>query len=162
MATFKDANGKDWVIDLDTTLLKRLKAQGVDLLSADRGESGTIAQLIEDPIFLVDTIFMLCQDQCEAANISDADFGRLVGKGQMLEDASVAMTDALADFSPRRGKVLKLAMEKIETAQGMMSDKAITMLEGMDMQKLVDKFGESLADALVSSESTQDPSSSES
>jgi len=165
MARFSDREGQSWIIDLNTTALKRLRANGMDLL-AGLDDGTAITKMISDPIYLVDMIYLLCKKQADDREISDEDFGVLVGKGDTLEEANKALLEEITLFFRSRGdrskgKAIELAMQKYEQMEDRMLTKAMEKIEDIDLEEIEKRFGESLTNALATSELTREPLPSE-
>jgi hypothetical protein len=136
MATFKDKNGIDWTIDLDTPKIRAVRAatcdvegcrhrpkrdkecEAVDLSDED---GGAYELLSEDPGLLVDVIFMLCRDQAQARGMTDVQFGESL-VGDAFDAAARALVEAGAAFFPSSKRRLLLALVG---AQARMEKKAI-------------------------------------
>lgn len=133
MKTFKDAEGREWQIAINIDAIKRVRAalDGFDLLALTDGN--VIQELIGDPVKLVDTIFVLCQDQATARGCSDAEFGRSMG-GDALDLATTALLEEFVDFFPSRkrqpmiqalAKLKQIEAKQVEVALKMVNDPAI-------------------------------------
>jgi hypothetical protein len=108
MASFKDRNGKNWTIDLDAYLIRdvRKACDGLDL-AALNGEA--YDKLDADPVLLVDTLWVLCASQANAANISQEQFASAL-VGDPISYATKALLESIADFSPPEKRELLRAM----------------------------------------------------
>lgn len=150
MKIFKDATGHDWTIQIHVGNIKKVKdLTGVDLLAIKDME---VFSQLADPIKLVDTLFVLCQNQAIREGISDEGFAeRLVGDA--IESATKALLDELLDFFPQKRsaplKKLLEATEKVEEKR----------LENMTLQMQDPKFLEEMEVAIEKSLSFQEKSS---
>lgn len=97
MHTFKDENGKEWVVRLDGPKVREARKLGIDLAAVD----GSAVQKLTDPVLLVDTLWILCRTQAQAANVSDVLFGEVL-VGDAIECATDALIEAINDFFPLR------------------------------------------------------------
>jgi hypothetical protein len=115
MASFTDRKQLAWSIDLDVAAVRRVKSTlGVDLLAVAEAESTLLARLYTDPIFLVDLLYVLVQEQAQARGISDEDFGAGLG-GESIDQAAEALLQAITDFFPRRQReVLQALLAKVD------------------------------------------------
>jgi len=161
MAIFKDRNGTTWEVDVNVSSLKKLRSFGVDLLEDKDKKGDVLLRLMQDPIFLVDTIYILCEKQATERDISDEDFGALVGKGDTIDLATDALIEELTLFYRGRGETIKLAVEKVKMAEKAMSAEAKKALESVSVEDLAKEFGKALVKSLESSGSIQAPSPSE-
>lgn len=115
MSRFKDANHREWHLDITVNELRRVKKM-VDLDLLDLEEGRTIARLANDPILLVDVLWILCEDQAQKEGITDEQFGRSL-RGEVIEHATEALFEALTDFFPPQRQILLRKL--IETARTM-------------------------------------------
>lgn len=119
MKQFKDENGKDWLIRIDVSAIKRVRSiVGVDLMQIVDPKSA-LAEELDDPVKLADVLFVLCSKQAEEASVSDEDFGKLLA-GDVLANAQRAMLEELADFfpeGPRRMLILR-GLKAVERIKG--------------------------------------------
>ena len=106
MKTFTDNKGRTWEVALNIRQMKRVRdVLGVDLVNVisatkDGGVStDTLERVANDPILLVDILWVLCENQAKEAGISDEDFGSSLA-GESVEDATRAFLDELVDFFP--------------------------------------------------------------
>lgn len=107
MATFKDTNGKTWTIDLDAYKIRDVR-KSLDLnLAALDGDA--YDRLDSDTELLVNTLWLLCREQAEKANITDESFAPLI-VGDVIKHATNAMLAAIADFFPSHKRELLRAM----------------------------------------------------
>jgi hypothetical protein len=124
MPTFKDVRGQEWVIDVDVDGI-RIVRDRLDYDLVDISEE-SVNKLYDDPVLLVDVIWLLCESQATARNIKDVDFGRSL-KGDAIEEATAALLESIADFFPgsRRSllkKVIKSTAEMRQAVDGMAID----------------------------------------
>jgi len=98
---FKDSGGRPWVVEVNVTTARRVKALlGVNLLTlVGRDGAKALGDLLDDHFTLVDVLYVLCLDQAGAEGVTDEGFGRLMG-GDVLEAAADAFLEALIDFFP--------------------------------------------------------------
>lgn len=156
MRSFKDSQGRLWEIEVDVRAAKRCKGL-LDLSIyglVDDGAKG-LADLLSDPIRLVDTIYVLCMDQCEARSISDEDFGRLFA-GDVLEEASEAFVSSVVDFFPNRAakaSLRRLLAKGKEMGQHLL-ERADREIEAIDPASLAAKWKPSSGRSPDSLEST--------
>lgn len=118
MATFKDRNGKDWVIEFDgPTIEKVQQALNIDIAAEDG--TGLMAAC-SDGVKIVRTCWHFCEEQARAANITAEHFGKAMAKGEVIEGAETALRAALTDFTrPSRREELTAVMqaqERVEAA----------------------------------------------
>ncbi|RIK72136.1 MAG: hypothetical protein DCC68_26745 [Planctomycetota bacterium] len=97
MPSFKDTNGREWLVTLNVAQVKRVRERlGVNL--ADLQEGNLLTRLA-DPVLLVDVLFVLVQPQADENSVTDEQFAASLG-GDTLSAASTALLEALCDFFP--------------------------------------------------------------
>jgi hypothetical protein len=116
MRTFKDTAGRTWTISVSTETLKDVRSMlNVDLMEVAFPPEGVseaerrlplLARLIQDPILVVDVLFVACKEEADAKGISDREFGRAMGGGT-ITTARTALIGELADFFPERGPTIQ-------------------------------------------------------
>ena len=106
MKTFTDNKGRTWEVALNIRQMKRVRdVLGVDLVNVisatkDGGVStDTLERVANDPILLVDILWVLCEGQAKASGVTDEDFGSSLA-GESVEAATRALLDELVDFFP--------------------------------------------------------------
>lgn len=101
MPSFKDANGREWLVKIDApTIADVRKELSIDLARLDER---TFAALIDDPCLLVDVLWMVCRAQANGS--TDRQFGEAIC-GDALDAATKALLDGVADFFPARKRLL--------------------------------------------------------
>jgi hypothetical protein len=151
MATFMDKGNRKWILDLNVTQLKRAKASGFDIPEGI-ANGKLLEQCCADEIYLVDLLYALCKEQADEREMSDEDFGRTVGTGPCIAGAVDALMEALTDFYQNRAEPVRKAMEKYREMETKAMVKCSQKIEEMDIDKMVEDFGNSLTNALVSAE----------
>ena len=117
MRQFTDTKERVWEVELNVRQMKRVRdALGIDLVNViQAGRDGTVAtdtldRVANDPILLVDILWVLCEGQAKAAGVTDEDFGSSLA-GDSIETATRAFLDELVDFFPgARRLILKKAV----------------------------------------------------
>jgi hypothetical protein len=111
MKTFKDENGKPWVLSVNDGTVKKVRGlAGVDLL--DLRDGNLFNELAADPVKLGDILWVLCQDEATAAGIDEMAFARALA-GDALDSATNALLEEIVDFFPKPQRdVLRKALAK--------------------------------------------------
>lgn len=156
--TYTDANGKTWTIVVNVGQIKRLRDRlKLDLLASDDGT--VFARLAEDPVLLVDALYVLCETQATAAGVDDEDFGAGL-RGNVIDTATQALLEEIVDFFPtRKAAVLKKGTGRFRELQDLRAEMAERFLDDpalMDQVKA--KIDEALRQAV--SEAIGKPSTS--
>ncbi len=115
-----------WFLPIDGPTLKEIRdTLQVNLTTLD---GSGYEQLANDPITLVDVLYIICREQCERLQISDRDFGRRMA-GETIDRATNALIEAIANFFPqsrralikafaaKNRKVIDLAVKKLDDPQ---------------------------------------------
>ena len=155
MKAFKDNADRTWEVEVTTAAVKRVRGL-VDVDLVGQTLSGDLLdRLADDPVLLCDVIYALCKPQADREGISDEDFGRAMA-GDAIERATAALLEELVDFfpSPKR-RILRKALAKLETLQGMALTWADEKLDGTEIE---DELRRRLANA--GEPSTTSPASS--
>ena len=139
MRQFTDTKERVWDVELNVRQMKRVRdVLGIDLVNViQAGKDGAVAtdtldRVANDPILLVDILWVLCEGQAKAAGVTDDDFGSSLA-GDSISDATRAFLDELVDFFPgARRLFLKKAVDlarKYETENLEVLEKALNSPE---------------------------------
>ena len=139
MRQFTDTKERVWDVELNVRQMKRVRdALGIDLVNViQAGKDGAVAtdtldRVANDPILLVDILWVLCEGQAKAAGVTDDDFGSSLA-GDSISDATRAFLDELVDFFPgARRLFLRKAVDlarKYETENLGLLEKALNSTE---------------------------------
>ena len=139
MRQFTDTKERVWDVELNVRQMKRVRdVLGIDLVNViQAGKDGAVAtdtldRVANDPILLVDILWVLCEGQAKAAGVTDDDFGSSLA-GDSIADATRAFLDELVDFFPgARRLFLKKAVDlarKYETENLEVLEKALNSPE---------------------------------
>jgi hypothetical protein len=151
--TFKDANGREWLVKLDGPKIGEVrKLLGVDLAATDGSAS---EKLRDDPVLLVDTLWVVCRGQAAAGGVSSAQFGEAL-VGDPIETATEALIDAINDFFPsRRREALKTLTAQTKKTREAGMDDAMKMLTDPVLQARIQTAMRMRAEAEIESLLTQ-------
>lgn len=139
MRQFTDTKERVWEVELNVRQMKRVRdVLGIDLVNViQAGKDGAVAtdtldRVANDPILLVDILWVLCEGQAKAAGVTDDDFGSSLA-GDSISDATRAFLDELVDFFPgARRLFLRKAVDlarKYETENLGLLEKALNSTE---------------------------------
>jgi hypothetical protein len=135
MRTFKDANGKDWVLAVNVTTRQKVRSDAsFDVFGVvDKVE----IEKLEDPATLVMVIFSLCEDQAKTDGVSAEQFAAAM-VGDVLDSASDALFGAIADFFPKsRRSVMTAALEKGKQLQEAARNQALARIAAVTVESLL-------------------------
>lgn len=102
MQTFKDAEGREWTIELNIAKARALRKRFATLeefRELDFFDYSAILAKIEDPFFAADFLFLICEEDAETLGVDSESFGRAL-KGRALFDATAALLAEYVDFFP--------------------------------------------------------------
>lgn len=103
MARFLDKDDNPWKIELDAYAIRDVRKEcGIDL--AD-GDGAGLNKMADDPVLLVDVLWVLCREQAEKQGIKAEQFGKAL-IGDAIDRAVAAMLESIADFFPRQKRDL--------------------------------------------------------
>ncbi|GAA4447064.1 hypothetical protein [Novipirellula rosea] len=134
MQKFIDRRGRVWIVDIDNTTLRRVKAlTDVRLLDAIDGD--LITQISSDPLLLGDVLFAICKPQADQQDVDDEAFAEGLA-GDAIDEACKAVVDALVAYFPEsRRRLLRKAADK----QRLIETRGLEAIERrLDDPKLVD------------------------
>jgi hypothetical protein len=144
MRSFKDTQGRTWIVSITFHELKLCrKLLGVKLADLSNDCCKPLGELIADAERFVDVLYVLCKEQADKANVSDADFGRSLD-GDAIEAAIHAFVGAFADFSPSRTRALILGladkMRETETLIQAALPDAVRAVREMSAEAILDSM----------------------
>lgn len=169
MQKFIDRRGRVWIVDIDNTTLRRVKAlTDVRLLDAIDGD--LITQLSSDPLLLGDVLFAICKPQADQQDVGDEAFAEGLA-GDAIDEACKAVVDALVAYFPEsRRRLLRKAADKqrlietrgLEAIERRLDDPKLvdTILSELEQKLGVPTSSESSSNSPALSESTPDRSPS--
>lgn len=140
MSVFKDNNNREWNIKIDAPTIQAVRNE-LDVDLADL-TGATVERLAEDVILLVNTLYVLCRSQAQAANISDEQFGEAL-IGDAIDRATAALLQAITDFFPSAKRQL---LAKILKTNEAVRAKGIALAEAkLNDSTILDKISEAMA-----------------
>jgi hypothetical protein len=121
MASFKDALGRKWQIDIDVGAIKRVRdLTGFELLSIVEQDGKPLERLRDDVVLLVNVLYAICEPQANSCGpwwrkllrlpcgITDEEFGRGL-RGDCISRAWELIIGGLAHFFPEARRRMLLA-----------------------------------------------------
>lgn len=165
MHSFRDCDGREWLLKVNVYQLKRVKASlGLDLVGLLADGFQGLGGLLNDPPALVDVLYLLCQEEADGRQVSDEAFGRAMA-GDALEKAAAAFTEELVDFFPAQKQApLRAALGKLRQLDARAAQEAAREAEALDVEEMLRAFlarrGGTSGGAPGSSASTPAPSPS--
>ena len=153
MASFKDAQDREWTVRIDVNALKAVRDElDFDLLTQQGAEQ--LAKLAADPILLVATLYVLCKDQIDERELSPEEFGAAF-LGEAIAEAVDALMEGMIGFFPeRQRRILMRVKEKSNQAVEQALAKVEAALDSGEMDRTIEDLISSGVD------STNSPASS--
>jgi hypothetical protein len=106
VARFKDHFGRDWDVEINVAQIKRVKNRlGHDIGKLEGDRITGLLSILEDPILLCDTLFVLCEQQAKDRGINDEQFGESL-QGDAILEAQEKLLEAFANFYPSQSRPL--------------------------------------------------------
>jgi len=139
--TFTDAQDRTWVVTVDVGALKRVRDLcDVDLMDAIADSGKLVGRLDADPVLLCNVLYAICREQAEKDGVSDEEFGRgLIG--DVLDQATAALLEDLADFFPARKRaVFAKAVKKANRYADLATERALKRLDDPALDQEVEKM----------------------
>ena len=113
MPTFKDTNGREWNVRANVGIIKEVRENLQVNLAALDGK--IFERLQDDPELLVNVLWIVCKEDAAKASITPEKFGEAL-VGDVIDDATQALTQAIANFFPKRKReLMTLLATKTET-----------------------------------------------
>lgn len=159
MKSFQDTAARTWHVQVNVAAIKRVRdLLGIDLARVVDDKFKVLSAILEDPCQLVDVLFVLCQDQAQAAGVSDVDFGRSMS-GDSLMTAADAFIEALTDFFPnaRARAMLTTLMQKGRKVRDLLMDRAQLQIDAINPAKEASTLTRSAGNSRASAASTPAP-----
>lgn len=101
MASFRDAQGREWVIKIDLgAMLDVQDRTGLDLPQLMRSDDNIARVIFGDVTATARALWVLCDKQAKELGLSEREFMRLFD-GPTLQEATKALLVSVANFSPR-------------------------------------------------------------
>ena len=102
MQTFKDAEGREWIVELHVRAIREIKARtGVnlsELMALDFDSANSVSEALMDTMTVADMLWVVCESQ---RTISKEDFESAI-KGDVVEAAESALMESVIEWFPKR------------------------------------------------------------
>ena len=143
MRVFKDKNDFSWEIEVNISALKKVKSYlDLNLLDIFKQNPETqkfelLEKISEDPILLVDLLFVLCEKQVKERNMNAEDFAN-VFSGEVIENAVNALLYEIIDFFQETKKaVLKKILDTGKKMQGEAEKLILEKLANVNLEQML-------------------------
>lgn len=134
MHAFTDGKKRVWELEINVEQIRRVKDRcKVNLVALVADGLQPLAELVADPVALVDVLHALVADECEARSVTPADFGRAMF-GDAINFAADAFVDELMDFFPdaRARMALGKVVRKSRTIHNKAMDRVNEAIDKID------------------------------
>lgn len=142
MQTFKDRNGKSWLLEITLGAAMRVNREiGLNLYTLIDNNQDGLMKLLGDPLQLADVLWIIVRPTAEANGITqDCFFESLLG--DTLEKAQDAFVEAYCDFFPDRGvaETLRKVIAKTRALMATAQKRAHKAIESLDLDSLAEKL----------------------
>ena len=169
MRTFKDNAGRQWSVEINVAVLKRVRGlTGTDLMQVIEGT--LIEKLIRDPVLLCDVVYAICKPEADTRTpaVSDEEFGKAMA-GDAIEAATTAVLEELVGFCPsprdraNLGRVLQATNRVLDKARDLTAKRIETLTSESELDRLVNRMAPPIPEPPTpgsSSTSAPEPSAS--
>jgi hypothetical protein len=161
--TFRDRDGREWIVEIHVGTIKRVREElEINLLALLAPESD-LAERLRDPCLLVDVLWLLCRDEATGRGIDSWTFGRALHP-EAIEAGLNAILEGVVSFSqsgirPAYQKLLEASRE-IQAAE---AERIKAMVDGPMMDEIIQTMKTRPSGPIGSSTAvTRSPGSSES
>jgi hypothetical protein len=132
MSQFTDAKQRPWTLNVTTGTIKKARSE-LKLDLADPTQA-TMDRLADDPVLLVDLLWLVCAEQAKERGVSPEDFGGAL-VGDPIDAAVSALLEAVSDFFPRQKRLLlREANAKAATVRQKATDLALAKLNDPELE----------------------------
>ncbi len=164
MRQFKDEQDRCWEITVTVATLRRvrneLRTEGnarFELMDLASVGSPVFERVMTDPVELCDVLYAVCLPQAKERGVDAEQFGELLS-GDVLGDATRALLEAIADFSP--SPAIRAALGKEISALFEATEKVHrTIAESIDPTTLTSSIEEAYRGLLTPAATTGSPAS---
>ncbi|MCA9072401.1 MAG: hypothetical protein KDA84_25930 [Planctomycetaceae bacterium] len=139
MRVFTDGKNREWELEITVDSARRIKEQlEFDIVALKDGEA--LTNLLNDPVKIVDTLWLLLEEQANEAGIDSSKFSRGFF-GDALERATDALVSCMIDFFPgKRRAILQKMWSQAKAIQEREIEAVSKYLDSPQLEKDVEKF----------------------
>jgi DNA-binding transcriptional MerR regulator len=147
MATFKDRDRQEWLVEPTLGVCRRLKSRSENPIDVLNSES--LAKAFDDPYERFDLLWAFCEEQAQELGVTINDFDKLLATEDAFASSGRALKESLTDF------FLRIGMESLATvitdtvaARARLDKLAVDKIKSPKAQRLMEKAVEK-ADAAM-------------
>jgi hypothetical protein len=136
---FTDREARTWDIDINVRTISRVRRLlNLNLLELLLQDS-KLNERLDDPVQLVDVLYVLCKDQCDAQSVTDEQFGRSLTRDS-IEDGWRAVLEGLVSFSPRGVRpAYRKALDKARTFLAAQENQVAAIVETPEFNQAMEQ-----------------------
>lgn len=119
MRIFKDAENREWSVDITVGTLRRIRElSGINLATpAALANGDTMGRLSDDLVLLSDVLYAAVKPQADAKGLDKEQYTDAI-RGDAINDGTYALLYALADFFPKvQGQLFARLLDASKEAQ---------------------------------------------
>jgi hypothetical protein len=137
MASFKDRNGQDWLVEPTLGVCRRLKSRTenpIDVL-----DPKSLAKAFDDPYDRFDLLWAFCESQAVALSVKVDDFDKLLATEDAFVESARALKESLTAFFLRMGmESLAAVITDTLAARARLDLLALTKIKSPRTQRMMD------------------------
>lgn len=147
---FQDAQNRNWVVRVTVNTMRSVRDNlGIDLADTLDPSKDVVDRLTDDPILMMDVVYLCCKPQMDGMNVTVEDFSDSL-TGEAIEQASQALIDAIIDFFPRsKTQIIRESLAMRDRMVKRLRKKALKGLKEVtdeQVEEAVNKFLEKSGD----------------
>ncbi len=147
MKTFNDATGREWTLDVNITVLRRVRdLTGFDFLGGMTSES--FSKFTDDFEQVVNVLYVMVQPAADAAKVSDIQFGESLDGTSVAAGLDALLAELLRFFPTGQKAIVLTLAAKAAKATTQQMTKAVAWIEAQDIEG---KASKKMDDVLVKS-----------
>lgn len=141
MKTFKDSRDNNWNVVINVGQIKRLRDRlDIDVARMFEDEAKVYRELIGDPVAFVNLMFVICEEQANARNVTDVQFGEAFD-GDTYERAIEAFYEEMVLFFPKRQRdTLTAVNAKMNQARDRAVEMASERVNALDINQIAEQM----------------------
>jgi hypothetical protein len=139
MRVFKDNLGREWAVDIDTSVVMRLRSQlKVDLMEVF--ETDLLSRLMNDIVLAAEVLYWIVKPEADRIGVDEIAWAKAI-KGQYA-DVHRTLAEEIADFfgsQGLKGTVVKGGLRTLEMAERMTQTKAEEWFAERNVQEEIER-----------------------
>lgn len=138
MKTFADSQGQTWELSINSFAIKRIRdLLSIDLLEVAIDRGALLTRLGDDPVLLVDLLYVLCRAQCEARQMTDEQFAAAIVGDGLYRAERAFLEELVGFFPPGKRAVLDAALAKLRQFISAAEERTLEKLADPELDRAV-------------------------